>query len=61
MLTNESSSRQTYVNVTGGKFTVKAKEGDEGAVKRTKKTGEDVWEKQYEKVSGTITNFVKED
>lgn len=55
-LSNSSQSRKTYVSIIGGRFAIKAKEGEEGAVKRKNKNGDEVWEKVYDSLSGIISS-----
>ena len=50
------SARKTYVNIVGGKLSVRAKEGDEGAVSRKNKNEVTVWEKHYPNLTGTFVN-----
>lgn len=50
------SARKTYVNIVGGKLSVRAKEGDEGAVSRKNKNEVTVWEKHYPNLTGTLVN-----
>lgn len=37
-------SRATFVGIFKGKLTIRAKEGDEGAIMRENKNGDKVWE-----------------
>lgn len=55
-LSNSSQSRKTYVSIVGGRFAIKAKEGDEGAVSRKNKNGDLVWEKVYDTLTGIISS-----
>jgi len=50
------SARKTYVNIVGGKLSIRAKEGDEGAVSRKNKNEVIVWEKHYPNLTGTLVN-----
>lgn len=53
----ENSSNQfTYVSTFNGMFVVKCKEGDQGAVKRKNKKGDEVWEKHYNRLTGKIVS-----
>ena len=47
-------SRVTYVNIVGGKLSIRAQEGDEGAVSRTNKNDVTVWEKHYPNLTGAL-------
>jgi hypothetical protein len=49
--------RATYVSIVGGKLSVRAKEGDEGAVSRVNKNNETVWEKLYPSIEGMLQNL----
>lgn len=51
----ESREKSTFVTIVGGKFAIKANEGDEGAKVRAKKDGSEVWEKYYESFTGKLT------
>lgn len=54
---NENQSvRKTYVNIVAGKLSVRAKEGDKGAVSRTNKNDVTVWENHYPNLTGTLVN-----
>jgi len=52
------NERKTFVNIIGGRFAVKTKEGTLGAVERENKNGVKVWEILYTELSGTIRNIV---
>lgn len=52
-LSNSTSAR--YVGTFGGKFTLKAKPGAEGARSRVNRNGVEVWEHTYDRLSGRIT------
>jgi hypothetical protein len=49
-------SRVTYVNIVGGKLSIRAQEGDEGAVSRINKNEVTVWEKHYPNLTGTLVS-----
>ena len=49
-------SRATFIGIFAGKLTIRANEGDEGAVSRENKNGVKVWEHHYPKFTGTLTN-----
>jgi hypothetical protein len=49
-------NRVTYVNIVGGKLSIKAQEGDEGAVSRVNKNEVTVWEKHYPNLTGTLVS-----
>lgn len=49
-------SRATFMGIFAGKLTIRAKEGDEGAVARENKNGVKVWEFHYPKFTGTLVN-----
>ena len=53
-LSSSSRSSKTYVNIIGGKFAIKTKEGTEGAVSRVNKNKETVWEKIYDSLTGVL-------
>ena len=53
---NSEQSRVTYVGIFEGKLTIRAKEDDEGAVKRKNKNGKEVWEFHHDKFTGTLVN-----
>jgi hypothetical protein len=46
----------TYVNIVGGKLSIRAKEGDDGAVSRTNKNDVVVWERHYPNLTGALIN-----
>ncbi len=50
----------TYFGTFEGSFTRKCREGDEGAVARTKKSGEVVYEQRYDYVEGKIVDIKKD-
>lgn len=52
-------SRKTFANVADGKFKVKAKDGEEGAIERVNKEGKKVWEFLYPELEGYITGIEK--
>jgi hypothetical protein len=55
-LETRSGGNITYLKVMGGKLVKKCKSAsEEGAVKRVNKNGDDVYEKYYDKVSGSLT------
>lgn len=49
-------SRATFVGIFKGKLTIRAKEGDEGAVMRENKNGDKVWEFHHPNFTGTLIN-----
>jgi hypothetical protein len=52
----QEQSRATFMGIFAGKLTIRAKEGDEGAVMRENKNGVKVWEFHYPKFTGTLLN-----
>ena len=56
MLENEEK-KKVYVTVRNNKFTVKTREGE--GTQRTTKTGKTVWENEFSKLTGRITNVKK--
>lgn len=52
-----NSSRATFINIIGGKFAVRVKEGTEGAVQRINKNGDAVYELQYDHFTGYIKDL----
>lgn len=46
-----------FITILGGKFSIRAKEGEEGAVQRTNKLGKVVWEKFYDKFTGHLVSI----
>ena len=55
-LSVSQQTKKTYVNIVGGKFAIKAKEGDEGARSRKNKNNEMVWEHIYDTLTGIISD-----
>ena len=58
-LGNSTHSSKNYLNVVAGKFAIKAKEGAEGAVKRTNKNNQEVWEHLYNELSGVLITGIE--
>lgn len=46
-----------FITILDGKFSIRAKEGDEGAIKRTNKLGKVVFEKFYDKFTGKLVSI----
>jgi hypothetical protein len=59
-LSNETREKKTYVGINHSFFTIRAREGDDGAVSRTNKNGDVVWEKRYPRIEGTIDRVYKQ-
>lgn len=57
-LGNQGDNR-IFVNTFKGYFTTKAKDGDEGAIKRTNKLNVDVWERQFNSMSDVVLQDIK--
>ena len=55
-LSVSTQQKKTFVNIVGGKFAIRAKEGDEGAVSRKNKNQELVWERIYDSLTGIIVD-----
>ncbi len=56
--TNTNHENRVYLNVIGGKFAERVKEGTSGSVKRfSEKKKEDVWEILNDRTSGTIKSM----
>jgi hypothetical protein len=53
----DNRSEGKYITILDGKFCIRVKEGDEGAVKRTNKLGKVVWEKFYDKFTGKLVSI----
>lgn len=60
-LSTSTHESKTYLNILGGKFTQKVKEGTEGAVSRINKKNETVWELHYDTLFGKIVDIKLED
>jgi hypothetical protein len=58
-LSNSSGGGKTFINIVGGKFAIKAKEGAEGAVSRENKNKQTVWEHQYNKLENVILTGIE--
>lgn len=56
-----SGGNTTFVQINGGRFKVKAKEGEEGAISRVNKNNETVWEHAYGTLSGHIVEIGTKD
>lgn len=57
----ENPKPATWISTFGGVFTTKANEGQEGAMKRTTKTGNVVWYHPHRAISGFITSVRKQE
>ena len=55
-----NKSRNIYISIIGGKFTVKTDKADSQAILRINKNGQEVWERHYDTVTGTIKNIEHE-
>lgn len=53
-LDNRADSK--FITILQGKFCIRAKENEQGAVQRTNKLGKVVWEKFYDKFTGKLTS-----
>lgn len=53
----ENRSEGKFITILQGKFCIRAKEGDQGAIQRTNKLGKVVWEKFYDRFTGKLTSI----
>lgn len=60
-LGTDQHTSKTYLNIVGGKISMRVKEGTEGAVSRINKNNVTVWEMKYDKLSGRIADINLED
>lgn len=56
-LGHDQHTSKTYLNIVGGKIVKKVKEGTDGAVSRINKKGDEVWELQFDKLTGRIVDI----
>lgn len=60
-LGHDQHTSKTYLNIVGGKISMKVKEGTAGAESRVNKNGVTVWELKFDKLSGRIADINLED
>lgn len=57
----QNNTPRTYVSIVDGKITLRAKPDSPGAIMRTTKEGNDVYEHRYDSLSGYLTNIATRD